>query len=32
MSPILVRRRPQNMLEWNKGLADWTKHHIQEIW
>jgi hypothetical protein len=28
-----VRRKPQNarMLERSEGLADWTKHHIQEI-
>jgi hypothetical protein len=25
-----IRRSPQNMLERSEGLADWTKHHIQE--
>jgi hypothetical protein len=28
--PTCLRRRPQNMLEWSKGLADWTRHHMQE--
>jgi hypothetical protein len=26
-----VRRRSQNTLERSKGLADWTKHHLQEM-
>jgi hypothetical protein len=24
-------KKPQTMLEWSASLADWTKHHIQEI-
>jgi hypothetical protein len=31
ISPTCVRRRPQNMLERSEDLADWTKHHLQEI-
>jgi hypothetical protein len=28
---ICIWRRPQNMFQRSKGLADWTKHHLQEI-
>jgi hypothetical protein len=28
---ICIRGRPQNMLEWSEGLANWSQHHIQEI-
>jgi hypothetical protein len=31
INPTSVRRRPHNMLEWSEGLADWTRHRIQEI-
>jgi hypothetical protein len=31
ITPKCVRGRPQNILEWNEGLADWAQHHIQEI-
>jgi hypothetical protein len=31
ISPTCSRRRPQNMSEWSEGLADGTKHHIQEL-
>jgi hypothetical protein len=31
ISSTCIRRRPQNMLERSECLADWNKHHIQEI-
>jgi predicted GIY-YIG superfamily endonuclease len=31
ISPTRIRGRPQNMLDWSEGLADWNQHHIQEI-
>jgi hypothetical protein len=29
-SPKCKHRRPQNILEWSKGLADWNEQHIQQ--